>query len=80
MRTALNARTTVSDAVVGSQNLLHRVCGEYLEMPGLRLTQAQAARLWGLDEKRAQALLEALVKTGFLARTRDSQYSRASNF
>ena len=31
--------------------LVHRVRGEFLEMPGLRLTRAQAQRLWGLDEE-----------------------------
>ena len=30
-----------------------RVQGEFLEMPGLRLTQPQACRLWGLDRERA---------------------------
>ena len=27
-------------------SILRRICGEYLEMPGLRLTQPQAQRLW----------------------------------
>ena len=30
--------------------LLGRIRGEYLEMPGLKLTLAQAQRLWGLDQ------------------------------
>ena len=29
--------------------VLQRIQGEYLEMPGLRLTPAQAQRLWGLE-------------------------------
>jgi hypothetical protein len=32
-----------------SLDVLRRVQGEYIEMPGLRLTIAQAQRLWGLD-------------------------------
>ena len=28
---------------------LHRIRGEFREMPGLKLTIAQAARLWQLD-------------------------------
>lgn len=28
-----------------------RVRGEFLEMPGLRLTMPQARRLWGLEEE-----------------------------
>ena len=29
--------------------LVQRIDGEYHEMPGLKLTEAQAQRLWGLD-------------------------------
>lgn len=73
---AFPARTAMSNVVVASEDLLHRVRGEYLEMPGLRLTPAQAARLWGLNKNPAHALLEVLVETGFLVRTCDGQYSR----
>src|SRR5688572_20900769 len=34
-----------------SDQMLHRIFSEYLEMPGLRLTRRQAQRLWGLDEE-----------------------------
>ena len=54
---------------------LRRVKGEYLEMPGLRLTQAQAQRLWGLDRESCQALLGALVDTRFLCITTDGAFS-----
>ena len=30
-------------------DVLQRVQGEFLEMPGLRLSEPQARRLWGLD-------------------------------
>jgi len=33
-------------------------------MPGLRLTLAQAARLWALDRDRVRSLLFALVDAG----------------
>jgi hypothetical protein len=55
---------------------LRRVQGEYLEMPGLRLTAAQAQRLWGLDRESCNALLGALVDTKFLYRTRDGAFMR----
>ena len=42
---------------VAISDALRRVKGEYLEMPGLRLTPAQAQRLWGLDRESCQALL-----------------------
>ena len=32
-----------------TEDVLRRVQGEFLEMPGLRLTEAQARRLWNLD-------------------------------
>jgi len=55
---------------------VRRVKGEYLEMPGLRLTPAQAQRLWGLDREACNALLGALVDTKFLSRTRDGAFVR----
>jgi hypothetical protein len=54
--------------------VVSRVRGEYLEMPGLRLTSDQARRLWRLDEPACKAVLGELVDTGFLARTRDGAY------
>ena len=60
-------------------DVLRRVQGEYLEMPGLRLTIAQAQRLWGLDRAVCDALLGALVEAKFLFRTRDGAYMRADH-
>ena len=60
--------------------LLQRVRGEYLEMPGLRLTLAQAARLWDLDRTTCQRLLHALTHARFLARTADDAYVRADSW
>lgn len=56
--------------------VLQRIQGEYLEMPGLRLTTAQAQRLWGLERDVCAAMLAALVDTKFLCRTRDGAYVR----
>jgi hypothetical protein len=39
---------------------------EYREMPGLRLTLSQAARLWSADPKTCARALNALVEIGFL--------------
>lgn len=49
--------------------LASRIRGEYLEMPGLNLTCAQACRLWQLDDATCSAVLSRLVAEGFLART-----------
>jgi hypothetical protein len=43
-----------------------RVRGEYREMPGLRLTVPQAARLFNLEPAQCARLLDALVTNGEL--------------
>ena len=58
-------------------DVLRRVQGEYIEMPGLRLTPAQAQRLWGLDRAACDTLLGALVDAKFLFRTRDGAFVRS---
>jgi hypothetical protein len=62
-----------------SDDVLRRVRGEYIEMPGLRLTSAQAQRLWGLDRASCDALLGALVDARFLFRTRDGAFVRSES-
>ena len=61
------------------EEVLRRVQGEFLEMPGLRLTQPQARRLWGLDAAMCDALLSALVDANFLFRTRDGAFMRVEH-
>ena len=56
---------------------LQLIRAEYLEIPGLRLTQPQVQRLWGLDLVTSEALLSALVEVNFLRRTRHDAYVRA---
>lgn len=51
---------------------------EYLEMPGLRLTRAQACRLWNLDGSICDRILADLVAAGFLVLGRDARYRRAA--
>jgi hypothetical protein len=51
--------------------------GEYIEMPGLRLTTAQAQRLWGLDRAACDALLGALVDAKFLFRHGTALFMRS---
>ena len=57
-------------------DLMCRVRGEYLEMPGLSLTLDQARRLWGLERHTCDRLLSALVDGGFLWRRPDGTYIR----
>ena len=58
------------------EELLCRVRSEFVEMPGLRLTEPQARRLWGLDQASCSMLLETLVEARFLFRTRDGEFMR----
>jgi len=59
-----------------NEPILQRICGEYLEMPGLQLTLKQAQRLWGLDEETCARSLDLLVENGFLVRTSRDSYAR----
>jgi hypothetical protein len=56
--------------------LLYRIRGEYLEMPGLRLTIEQAVRLWQMDAATCNSALMRLVADRFLTRTRHGAYVR----
>jgi len=58
------------------EELLQRIKGEFLEMPGLRLTPVQARRLWGLELATCQTLLDSLVEASFLKRTIEGAYQR----
>ena len=62
--------------IVSKEQMLTQIRGEYVEMPGLRLTLPQARRLWGLDERTCVQLLESLVDASFLRRTVDGKYAR----
>ena len=62
----------------GVTPLLHRIRSEFLEMPGLRLTPAQAARLWALDRHTSERVLDRLTMAGFLLKTSEGAYVRES--
>ena len=57
--------------------LVQRIEGEYYEMPGLKLTEAQAQRLWGLDADTCHTILVTLMLRRFLRRTATGMYVRA---
>ena len=58
-----------SHARSSHERVTTRLRAEFLEMPGLRLTRHQVARLTGVDVKTATAELSALVDVGFLRLT-----------
>lgn len=61
----------------GISTILLLVQSEYLEMPGLALTEAQARRLWNLDGGTCRLVLSTLVDRGFLRRSPLGAYIRA---
>lgn len=60
----------------GFLTVLQRMQREFLEIPGLRLTLAQAQRLWSVDALVCESLLAALVDARFLVRSRDGAFHR----
>jgi len=69
-QTRLNA--TIAELIV-------RVQAEYNEMPGLKLTEGQAQRLWGLDQRACGQVLRALVERHFLKRTLAGTFVRMTD-
>jgi len=67
MDVCLNAcnRTTCSSQE--DADLQGRIRAEYVEMPGLKLTLPQAARLFNLEQGRCERVLGALVDDGALS-------------
>ena len=57
----------------------HRIRGEFREIPGLKLTIAQAARQWQLDPPSSREFLDALVMDGMLRRKAVGVYLVASD-
>ena len=57
--------------------IIRRVRDEFHEMPGLRLTPAQATRLWGLEKETCRVVIESLVAAAFLRWTAAGAVTRA---
>lgn len=60
------------------EQVIARIRAEFLEMPGLHLTLAQARRLWQLDEAVCRAALDELVGAKFLKHQANGAYARTS--
>jgi hypothetical protein len=56
--------------------LVERVRGEFNEMPGLQLTEAQAARLWGVEPDACRRIVDVLVSDEFLRWTANGRIAR----
>ena len=55
-------------------DVTERMLAEYRDLPGLRLTTRQAARLWALEHARCERLLNHLVLDGHLFIDATGQY------
>ena len=83
MRRAIvpGARTTpppVCDPNPPLERYFEMVRAEYRDMPGLRLTLSQAARLFGLSLENSAHVLDRLAEDGFVVRDSNGAYRRDS--
>ncbi len=58
--------TPIPDSTQTDRSLCAQICAEYLDMPGMRLSVPQAARLFNLEPTRCARLLKALAADGTL--------------
>ena len=58
------------------EELLARIRGEFVDMPGLRLTRLQASKLWSLRPDICDRILEFLERDGLLRRADDDIFCR----
>jgi hypothetical protein len=80
MRTAAAVHGPCSVTVYGTiteDHLLRRIRGEFREMPGMRLTLAQASRLWDLDRATGVGVLGKLIAARFLEMDGNGRYRKA---
>lgn len=54
-----------------------RVREEFREMPGLRLTPAQATRLWGLEQDVCRQIIDSLIAAAYLRWTAAGSVTRS---
>ena len=72
-------RTPAPFAAEAFADALRRAKAEFLEMPGLRLTAPQAARLWSVDPALCDRVLSALVESRFLTETSHARFVRTEH-
>lgn len=68
--------STMVSQFVSADEVLERIRADYLEMPGLRVSTAQARRLWGLEPVVCDRALGMLQERQFLKRLTDGTFVR----
>ncbi|MGE3510821.1 MAG: hypothetical protein AB7N65_18260 [Vicinamibacterales bacterium] len=53
-----------------------RVRAEFEEMPGLTLTEHQAAKLFGIEQKMCRDVINQLIHASYLRKTRSGTITR----
>ena len=61
------------------ERMVYRIREEFREMPGLRLTPAQATRLWGLEDETCRRVIDVLVAAEYLRWTDTGAVTRAGS-
>jgi hypothetical protein len=61
------------------ERIVYRIREEFREMPGLRLTPAQATRLWGLERDTCTAVIDRLVASDYLRWTDTGSVTRTGS-
>lgn len=78
-RTLERRPVTETRLTPGISTMVLRIQREYREMPGLKLTEAQARRLWDLDGETCNLVLTTLLDQRFLKYTASGTYVRATD-
>src|SRR4051794_560354 len=72
-------RDIVAGVAAQVDTISTRTRAEYLEMPGLRLTPAQAQRLFDIEPVVCERVLNKLVEDKFLCLKADGTYARLTD-
>jgi len=75
----LCAPPSATEAGTRLDRMIPVIRGEFIEMPGMRLTRAQFQRLWSLTAHEGERILDCLLGTGFLVEGRDGLIRRSTD-
>jgi hypothetical protein len=73
-----NPANAARSAGVSAQAM--RIVDEFEKLPTMRLTSAQARRLWHLDEVQCEGIFAALVDVGYLRKTSLGQFVKSATW
>jgi hypothetical protein len=74
LHTAMSRQSERRQSLI-QRTTFDRLRWEYAALPGMRLTLAQVERMCGVNRFQCSAVLDALVKAGFLKLTIDGMYA-----